>query len=78
MPQLNIHLTPAFERALRRLMRLRGITVKSEAVRLAVEEAAERASRASTAGDLSLLRGVGKRAPENARPRFRSEDDLWS
>ena len=38
MSQINLHTTPTFERALARLMRLRRIGTKSEAIRLAVEE----------------------------------------
>lgn len=44
MGQININVTPAFEAALVRLMRLRGIRSKSEAIREAVAESAERAS----------------------------------
>ncbi|MBK6849073.1 MAG: ribbon-helix-helix protein, CopG family [Proteobacteria bacterium] len=47
MSQLNINLTADFSRALERLMRARGLRSKSEAVRLAVTEAAERATHAS-------------------------------
>jgi hypothetical protein len=75
--QLNIHGTPSFERALRRLMRLRKLSTKSEAVRIAVEEAAARAERSSQRIDFSRLRGAGQRAPMNRNRRFASHDDLW-
>ena len=77
MAQLNIHMTPEFERALARLMRVRGITSKSEAVRVAVQEAAERAGRRRRGADFGELRGAALRAPLNSRPRFFSHDDLW-
>src|SRR5436305_5480604 len=45
MPQLNIHLTPEFEAALTEYMRLRRVRTKSDAVRLAIQEAVERERR---------------------------------
>jgi hypothetical protein len=74
--QLNINVSPEFERALQRLMRLRGIASKSEAVRVAVIEAAERERSRVRPEALRALRGAGLRAPVR-KPRFRDEDDLW-
>jgi hypothetical protein len=76
--QLNIHVTPGFARALERFMRLRSISNKSEAVRIAVEEAAQRESRVRRRAEFASWRGAGLQAPLNPSPRFRSEDDLWS
>lgn len=76
--QLNLHVTPEFERALKRLMRLRGIESKSEAVRLAVEETAARAGHAHRKGSLAALRGAATKVAANPAPRFASEDDLWT
>lgn len=78
MAQLNVNLTPEFERAMERLMRLRGIATKSEAVRVAVQEAAEQAERDSEQYDFSRLIGLATRSPVNPRPRFRSDDELWA
>jgi hypothetical protein len=75
--QFNIHVTPGFERALSRFMRLRGLTNKSEAVRVAVEEAAAREVAARKTVSFADLRGAALRAPPNPSPRFASEDDLW-
>ena len=75
--QLNINVTPEFERALQRLMRLRGLTNKSDAVRMAVIEAAERERPRVRADALRALRGAGLRAPLRQQPRFLTEDDLW-
>lgn len=75
--QLNINTTPSFEKALQRLMRLRGLTSKSEAVRLAVEEAAERAASRRTGRDFEKLWRLGLKVPQNPKPRFTSHDDLW-
>jgi len=77
MSQLNIHVTPEFARALQKLMRLRGISSKSEAIRLAVVEAAERQQAGAARTNFTKLLGIGKRAPENPNPRFRSDDELW-
>ena len=76
VPQLNLHMTPEFEKALARLMRVRGIATKSEAVRVAVIEAAERARRQPRPNAFRELIGAGLRGPRR-KPRFRSEDDLW-
>lgn len=76
MSQINLHTTPRFERALARLMKLRGLRSKSEAIRAAVEEAAQRAARRPSA-DFREWIGLGKRGPGDAPPRFSSDDDLW-
>jgi hypothetical protein len=77
MAQMNINVDATFERDLRRLMRARGLTTKSEAVRLAVHEAAERASRAPDGADLGSWLGLGNEPAPNPRPRFATDDDLW-
>lgn len=76
MPQLNVHLTARFERDLARLMRLRGLRSKSEAVRVAVAEALERAQGLGMHADFASWVGAAK-AGANPAPRFRSDDDLW-
>ena len=78
MPQLNIHLTPEFQRSLVEYMRLRHLKTKSEAVRQAVSEALERERSRRRAADFATWLGLGNRAPQNPRPRFHSDDDLWS
>lgn len=78
MGQLNIHLNPAFEKALREFMRARKIQTKSEAVRVAVQEGLERATRGAEGTDFKAWLGLGlKGGPVNPNPRFRSDDDLW-
>jgi hypothetical protein len=77
MAQLNLNVTPEFERDLRRLMKMSGIRQKSEAVRFAVRQAAARAG-ASGDYDFRAWLGLGLKAPPNPKPRFASEDDLWS
>ncbi len=78
MPQLNVHLTPEFQRSLAEYMRLRDLKTKSEAVRQAVLEALEvQISRRRTA-DFGSWLGLGNRAPQNPEPRFRRDDDLWT
>lgn len=75
MPQINIHTTPEFEQALERLMSARHIRHKSEAIRLAVEEAAVRCR--SQPGLLSRLRGLAKGPSPNPNPRFRGHAEVW-
>ena len=76
MAQINLNVTPEFDRALRQFMKARGIGNKSEAIRVAVREAAQRAA-AARAVDFTSWLGLGKSAAENRRPRFASDDDLW-
>lgn len=77
MSQLNINVTPEFERHLRQYMRQRKLTRKSDAIREALREAVQRGSKA-TEYDFRSWLGMGLRAPLNRRRRFHSEDDLWS
>ena len=78
MAQLNVNLNTAFERDLSLLMRIRGIRTKSEAVRIAVHETAERTAGTGPEKGFSSWIGLGKRRPGNPTPSFRSDDDLWS
>lgn len=77
MAQLNMNVTPDFESSLDQLMRLRAIASKSEAIRIAVQEAAERARRVGQTSDFRSWRGVALGAALNPTPKFSSEDDLW-
>jgi hypothetical protein len=77
MRQLNLNVTEEFERDLRRFMRQKGIAKQSEAIRLAVREAVARTGAASHSDYRSWL-GLGLKSPLNPKPRFRSEDELWS
>ncbi len=77
MGQLNIHMTPAFEQALARFMRLRGFRTKSEAVRAAVQEGLQHVLSGQRTCDYVEWLGTGRAAPLNPEPRFRSEDELW-
>jgi Arc/MetJ-type ribon-helix-helix transcriptional regulator len=77
MKQLNVNITPEFERDLRRLMKAGGFKTKSEAVRHAIREVAERAHPKKKYDFRSLI-GVALGGKENPNPRFKTEDDLWS
>ena len=74
MPQINIHVTPPFERALSRFMRLRSIGSKSEAIRLAVQEAYERARVHANGVSFGDLLGAARPEPGAARI---TDDMLW-
>ncbi len=78
MKQMNLNVTPDFERDLRRYMKKRGIGHKSEAVRQAVREALEHLEAAAGATDFRLWLGFGLRAEQRTTRRFHDEDDLWS
>lgn len=77
MAQLNINLTPEFERDLALFMRMRNIRTKSEAIRTAVREGVQRSQRASPQVDFSSWIGMARGRKRGRRPRFRTDDDLW-
>ena len=77
MKQLNLNVTPEFERDLRQFMKQRKINRKSDAIRQALREAAARSAGAGKSDFRSWL-GMGLKAPLRAKRRFRNEDDLWS
>ena len=77
MAQLNLNVTDEFERDLHAYMRQRGIARKSDAIRQAVREAANRAAGPAVC-DFRPWLGMGLKAPTRRKPRFRSEDELWS
>lgn len=67
MAQINFHTTPEFEKALAALMKARGFKSRSEAIRAAVQEAAE-PYLAEPRRDVEAVRGLlkkylGGRAP---------------
>ncbi len=77
MPQLNINVTPDFERDLRDYMRVTGLKQKSDAIRQAVRLAVEREAKPPTE-DFREWLGLGLKAPLRQKRRFASEDALWS
>jgi hypothetical protein len=77
MRQINLNVTTEFDRDLRSVMRQRGISNKSEAIRRAVHEAASKGEAAAQCDFRSWL-GLGLKFAPNPKPRFRDEDDLWS
>jgi hypothetical protein len=77
MKQLNLNVTPDFERDLRRFMKKKGIARKSDAIRQALREAVARAGVPAKYDYRSWL-GLGLKAPLNPKLRFKTEDDLWS
>jgi Arc/MetJ-type ribon-helix-helix transcriptional regulator len=77
MAQLNINLTTEFQENLDKLIRLRGFTSKSEAVRIAVWEAVERETAQKTKVDWRTLLGWAKQFPENPQAKPIADDDLW-
>lgn len=76
MPDLHIPLTPELEATLSEYMRLRQLSSRAEAVRLALLEAVGEQVKVPKA-DLSLLYGLGLKGSENLTPKFLSDDDLW-
>lgn len=78
MAQLNINQTPEFEEDLLRLMKVRKISTKSEAVRVAVKESLDRALREAPPVNYRDWLNLGCGEGENLKPRFGAHDELWS
>lgn len=74
--QLNLHMTPEFERDLDRLRKLRGLRTKSEAIRVAVAEAV-RGATVQPATRFSSWVGLASTGTPNPHPRFRDHTELW-
>jgi len=77
MKQLNLNVTAEFERDLQTYMKSHKISQRSEAIRQALREAATR-STGEEEYDFRSWLGLGLKAPLRRKPRFRSEDELWS
>lgn len=74
MAQMNLQITEVFERNLERFMRVRNLKNRSEAVRQAVAEAADRAERTMTWAD-----AVGYLKPAlDAGARIPTDDEIWA
>jgi Arc/MetJ-type ribon-helix-helix transcriptional regulator len=76
MKRLSLRVTPEFERDLKRFMKRRGFKRKSDAIRLAVHEAAERSARPKI--DFRALIGIAAKDPPDPNAKFLTEDDLWA
>lgn len=77
MAQLNINVTPAFDRDLQRLMRVWSCRTKSEAIRAAVHESVERAEKKQNRMDFASLLGAANRVCGNPSPKFEHHRDVW-
>jgi hypothetical protein len=76
MHQLRIRMTPELDQALAEYMRLRCLKTRSDAVRLALQDALEHGHQQRTPPNFSKWLGLGNQGPENPNRRFRSDDDL--
>lgn len=76
MAQLNLNITPEFKKNLEKYMRKRGITTKSEAIRMALHELVTMMS-VSKKSDFDSWLGAGLKAELKSSRKFKSEDDLW-
>ena len=76
MKQLNLIVTPEFERDLLRYMKQKKIANKSEAIRQALRESV--AHGLNSDYDFRPWLGMGLKAPLRKKRQFRSEEELWS
>jgi hypothetical protein len=74
---MNLNVTPEFEQDLRLYMKRKRISKKSDALRLALREAVTRLGKGSGT-DFRTWLGAALKAPLNRKPKFGSEDELWS
>lgn len=77
MTQLNLHVTPIFERDLKKFMKVRSIKTKAEAIRVAVKEGLEHSVASKKIIDFSVWVGLGNQAITNKKTKFHADDDLW-
>ena len=77
MGQLTIPTDAAFETALARFMRQRGLSTVGDALRVAIEEGVARTENGTPPFDYRNWIGMARREPVNPSPQFRSDDDLW-
>lgn len=77
MSQLNMHLTPEFKDNLACFMRIRRLRSKSEAIRVAVKEGLEAATKGKGHTHFRGWIGMALGEGENPNPRFRSNEELW-
>jgi hypothetical protein len=77
MPQLNMHISPDFDRELASWMEARGIATKSEAIRVAVRESLARLRSTGRPHDYRELVGLVKPTAPASKRKFKSDDDLW-
>jgi|GEM_PF-1066475 len=76
--QLNILTTPTFMKQVTLLMKRHGCRTKAEAIRKAVADAVRQIMAEDQKVNFQELLGIGLRTPLNPKPRFKSNDDLWS
>ena len=77
MKQLNINITPQFEKDLKLYMNRANLTRKSEAIRLAIEESAARLKKTDFQMEYRAWLGLALKTPLSVKPRFSNENDLW-
>jgi len=70
-------MTPEFIMHLSEFMKKRGISQKTEAIRVAVREACEKLTKSNVGFDFRTWLGAGLKVSPNPKLKFRSENDLW-
>lgn len=77
MTQINLHVTPEFEKELQQLMKVKQLKTKALAIRIAVKECLAHSIAQKIPTDFSQWAGLANQVPMNSKPRFSSDDDLW-
>ena len=77
MSQINLQTSKEFLKDLKRFMELKGISTKSEAIRVAVREMVLRLEGQNKKTGLRGWLGMGLKATPRSHRKFPSEDSLW-
>lgn len=76
MSQLNINMTPQFEKDIRAYMKLKSIKYKSQALRAAVADCLK-APQKQPATDFRSWLGAANKGKQSPNPRFKTHAQLW-
>lgn len=77
MAQLNLNMTPEFEKDLNKLMKNRRFKTKAETIRTAIKECLDRSNQKKHAINFESWIGMGNKKPVSKNPKLTSDDDLW-
>lgn len=77
MNQINLQVTADFEKSLSILQKHRHIKSKSEAIRVAVIEAAQKALAGKKTTDFHSWIGLALKTAPRSLPKLSDEDALW-
>ena len=75
--QINLRVPASFKTAVTVLQKLKGYRSQTEAIRIAVEDAARRAQEEARRVSARSLLGVARDPDPGRKPRFETNAELW-